>query len=747
MMPSEATSRALRWIGALGIATIAIIRCVLVFSGQIVFDVDPAIDPSPLPGFGPAGSLFLDAALLAACGCGLLGETLAGRSIDRVLLAIALVPAPVIAYHGLADAGDMWRGSTWLAAAIACVVLAHLGRDRAIRVVILGLLVAVLVPVAIRGALQSSVSLFGVTWSGPEYVDTVAEYETHRDVFLADRGWAPDSAAARLYEQRLRQPDPRGWFPTTNVFASAMAFGLVMSIGLAIGAVRDRTGARWLTLFATAAIVLAVSLLVSRSKGAILAGMIGLALVVVPLASRHAHALLTRRGAPVMLALVGLTLAAVVVRGVALPESWLGEKSLLYRWHYLVGSARIVSGHTMVGVGPDGYQAAYVAARMPRSPEEVTSAHNVFADWLSDLGLSGVAWVALVGVLLWRAGRRLDPDDDTVEDGSGFVRSRWTLAAAGMVAVVALAPATMVEAAIVNSAGKELARIAGILGFVLAAVALTRGLERTRGTIVTSTLSAAAAVLVVQGQIEMTFFDPGAVTWVMCVLGLAGGVSPTAGGRRTGFGVAAGLMVLAVVLASTVAAAASRAQSRMIAAAELLYPTARQPEQHAWQREEAARMLIWAYDAVRSTDAMTLRAAALQTMFAAQVSMPDRRVELATRAVELAGKAAGTHPGPSSTAVLAEAAWLLAAITGDETHERAAIDAAMDLTDLDPHGIGPWRRLGDLLWELDIRDEAATAYQRALDNDANFELDPMRQLSERDREQLTARADVDRRKP
>ena len=90
--------------------------------------------------------------------------------------------------------------------------------------------------------------------------------------------------------------------------------------------------------------------------------------------------------------------------------------------------------------------------------------------------------------------------------------------------------------------------------------------------------------------------------------------------------------------------------------------------------------------------------------------------------------------------MLAEAAWLLAAITGDETHERAAIDAAVDLTGLDPHGIGPWRRLGDLMWALDMRDEAASAYQRALENDTNFELDPMRQLSERDREQLRARA-------
>ena len=735
----SATSQVLRWIGALGIVTVAIIRCVIVFGGQIVFDVDPAIDPSPLAGFGPAGSLFLDAALLAACGCGLLGETLAGRPIDRLLLALALVPAPVIAYHGLADAGDMWRGSTWLAAAAACVVLAHLGRDRAIRVVILALLMAVLVPVAIRGALQSSVTPFGVTLSGPEYLDTIAEFEANRDVFFADRGWAPDSAAARLYEQRLRQPDPRGWFPTTNVFASLMAFGLVMSVGLGIGAVRDRADRRWLTLFGAAVLVFATALWVSRSKGAILACTIGLALLAVPLLSRRAHALFTRRGGAVMLALVGLTLAAVVVRGVALPESWMGDKSLLYRWHYLVGSARIVSADGLVGVGPDGFQAAYVQVRDSRSPEEVTSAHNAFADWLSDLGLSGAAWIGLVGVLLWRAGRRADPRTDPPDAGSGFVNPRWTLAAAAVVAIFALAPAIIVERAVLDAVG-QVARIAGVLGFVLAAVAYAGGLERTRAAVVSSTLAAATVVLVVHGQIEMTFFDPAAVTWIMCVLGLAGGASPRGGGRRTGLGVALGLIVLALVLSSRVAARAARAQTRMIAAAELLYPPEMLPELYARQREEAAQMLLRAYETTRSTDAMLLREAARQMMIAAQVSPADRQPGLATRAVEFAHEAAHVHRGPSSTALLAETAWLLALITGDETHKQVAIEAAAALTDQDPHGIGPWRRLGDLYRELGMPDEAASAYQRALQNNANFELDPMRQLSERDRRELEERA-------
>ncbi len=737
------TSRVLRWTGALGIAAVAIVRCVVVFAPQIVFDIDPVIDPTPLPGLGPAGSLFLDALLLAACGCGLLGEALAGRGIDWRLLVLALVPMPVIAWHGLADMADLWRGSTWLAAAAACAVLAHLGRDRSIRVVVVALLAAVLVPVAIRGAIQSSISPFGVTLTGPEYLDTIAEFEANRDRFFADRGWEPGSSQARLFEQRLRQPDPRGWFPTSNIFASLMAFGLIMATGLGIGAVRDRLGMRWLVLFGLAASVCAGALWVSRSKGAILAAAVGMTLLAVTLAGRRARAVIARRGGVVMLALVGLALAAVVARGAALPESWMGDKSLLYRWHYLVGSARIVSGHPLLGVGPGGFQAAYAAARLPRSPEEVTSAHNMFADWLSDLGLSGAAWVGLVGVLVWRAGRRLDPDAETADAGSGFVPARTTLAAATAVTVVALIPAIIIESAAIDSPAKELARIGGALCFVLAALALGRGLERTRAAVVNWTLAAAAVVLVIHGQIEMTFYDPGSVTLVMCMLGLAGPVPvrPGENGRRraVGIAVAAGLLLAAALLSSTVAAAAARAQSLMIEATKLVYPAAQERDQRAWQRRQAAGLLVRTYREYLPTDAVLLRAAVRQLMIAAEFSGDDTRRKLAGRAVALAREAADSHAGPVSMALLAEASWLLAATTGDDGDRAAAIDAAVALTDLDPHGIGPWRRLGDVTWELGLRDEAASAYRRALENDANFELDPIRQLSDRDREAIRKR--------
>ena len=108
-------AQTMRWVGGVGIVVIAVMRCVISFAPQIVFDIDPALDPTPLAGLGPAGSILLDALLLLACACALLGEVRTKRGIDWLLIVLALAPAPIVIWHGLGDAGNLWRGSTWMA--------------------------------------------------------------------------------------------------------------------------------------------------------------------------------------------------------------------------------------------------------------------------------------------------------------------------------------------------------------------------------------------------------------------------------------------------------------------------------------------------------------------------------------------------------------------------------------------------------------------------------------------------------
>src|SRR5207247_156896 len=148
------------------------------------------------------------------------------------------------------------------------------------------------------------------------------------------------------------------------------------SLGLALGAFRARMQSGWSGAMLLCAIACAAALVSTGSKGAAMASLVGLALAGAPLLwLKSAQILAARLGGaglpipirrnwgPLIIAMVLLPLAAVVLRGTALPEGFAGDKSLLFRWHYLQASAHIAAEHPWVGVGPDGFQDAYVRHR------------------------------------------------------------------------------------------------------------------------------------------------------------------------------------------------------------------------------------------------------------------------------------------------------------------------------------------------------------------------------------------------
>ncbi|MCP3902599.1 MAG: hypothetical protein GY715_03100, partial [Planctomycetes bacterium] len=340
----------LTWTGAMGIVAVAVMRCLVLFAPQVVFDVDPLYESGALGALGPAGSLWLDVVLLVAAALLLLGRTLAGARIDGRLIVLGLLPLPVVLWHGATDLGDLWRGSTWAAAAFAAVAVAHLGEGRVRRATTV-LLVAVLAPLLVRGVSNVTV----------EHAATIVEFERSRDAFLADRGWEPGSPAALIFERRLRHRQPTAWSVTTNIYAAFMAFGAVFLLGVAIAAWRERR-AGTAAAVALAAAVAAAALWMTGALGAVGAALLAAVILVAPLAVRAGR----RAWSAVAVGAVALVLLGIVVRGAVLPEGFASERSLLFRWHYLVSSASIVAEAPGIGVGPDGYQAAYVRHRLPR---------------------------------------------------------------------------------------------------------------------------------------------------------------------------------------------------------------------------------------------------------------------------------------------------------------------------------------------------------------------------------------------
>ncbi|MFZ9879922.1 MAG: hypothetical protein ACO3QC_00785, partial [Phycisphaerales bacterium] len=290
--------QALRVAGLAGILGVAALRAFVSIQAQTVFDVDPARDPMPLLALGPAGSALLDALLALAAALALTGERLAGRGVHAWAVALAMVPAVALGAHA-GDAEDVFRGLTWLSAMLAFVALAHLVRERTLRVVALSVLCAVSVPLAARGAVQATV----------EHAATVETYEATREAFLSSRGWTADSSAARTYERRLRQAEATGWFTLANPFSTVMGVGL---LALGFTAWRGwRKGEFALAAGVGASALLAgVLLVVNGSKGALGATAIA-GCVTAALLARSPRG---PRGA-VAVACALLVVAAVVARG------------------------------------------------------------------------------------------------------------------------------------------------------------------------------------------------------------------------------------------------------------------------------------------------------------------------------------------------------------------------------------------------------------------------------------------------
>ncbi|TVQ56442.1 MAG: hypothetical protein EA377_02150 [Phycisphaerales bacterium] len=710
-----------RWAALTGLLVLIALRILSSTSPQLYFDVDPAFDSLPLAGFGPVGSLIIDALILILAGLAAIGEAKRGHGLDRTLILLAALPLPVLLWHGWGDISQLWRGMSWFSAIVGGVAIAHLARDRTMHLVALAVLLGLLAPLLARGLGQ-------VTF---EHADTIQTFEQQREAFFQSRGWDPDSSAAQIYERRLRQPQPHGWFATTNIYASIMLIAVVVGIGIALLSRRMPHAPGWIALGLVLLFSSGVMIWLSGSKGAMATMLLGAALVSMPLLFPALRRQLVPKLAWFLLALPVFALLGIVVRGVLLPEDFLGDRSLLFRWHYLIGAGRIFTESPLIGVGPDGFQEAYVQHRVPRSPEEVTSAHSVITDWFTMLGVLGATWVALLAVWLLRAARsafRTSMSFDG-EDIEAILRktSRVTLA----VVVFGLAPAVLVEFHTLSDLALYV-RLAGFVGFIALTLGLMRWFTLIEGGALQWITAIGATVLLVHAQIEMTFTQTNALPWLIAFVGLAGGAATGRSQPRTQIAGALGCIALAAVLMIFWIRPLHEQQRMVIEAAHMLVVEEDAPSRD--HRRAAAERLYAAYerdprhrlpllDAIHQME----RAAMLAGDLNARLRDLQRAEAWATHGWNETGRSSFLGQRLTVRRRIAD-------LTDDPDHWQRAIEDATRLTELDPHAIVVWHQLGDVLWDAGRRDTAVGAYRRALGADRNFELDPLKQLTTRERE-------------
>jgi hypothetical protein len=556
----------MRWSGVAVILGIIGVRMVTEHARIPWWDVDPLVSPIPETRITPALSMVLDAVVMVAAALVVWAESVRGRRVGAVVWVGVLIGCAGVLAHGYVltpfggstqlrgDTRALTIGATWASAVAGACALWMAFRDARVRGLVAGVLIGAAAPVVAVGAVQVFV----------EHAATVRMFDADPVGSLASAGIAPGSPGAASFERRLRQPEATGAFGLANVFGTVVAASAAFWVVMGFGAWRARWG-RGMAIGAVGVGASVVGLWLSGSKGAAVAGVFGVGLVgaIAMLARVRGSRAWMGRVLGVMAILVPL--GAVVARG-AVGER-IGELSLLFRWHYLQASARIIGEYPWFGVGPGNFKGAYLVAKNPLNPEQVESPHSVALDWVSTVGVFGWAWVLVlvcaagaIGVGLWKrftaehaeiAEQEREGSRDRGIKGSregGREGSREEGSGARLLPVVVPVLAVSVSMWIGREAmGPEraLAMAVGVAVWVMVALWVARASARM-GKWVAVAGACAGLVALAHGQIEVTPVMAGSAGWWAAVVGMGVGARSPDDGRknRGGFWIGFALLLL-----------------------------------------------------------------------------------------------------------------------------------------------------------------------------------------------------------
>lgn len=729
---------------------------------------DATVLAIPSTGLFPLGSIFLSlVTILAAALVCLTGPTeRSGIVRDRLLQTVLLVAGAmgVMAHASMIGGGSLDNlviGLGWLAAMCAGVAACSVRDNPKLFRMTICTLLGGLAMIAVKAGVQTFI----------EHPATVASFRANKEAFFAARGWSVGSPMAKSFEHRLLQPDATAWFGLSNIVSTLGAAASVASLGLLLAT--RRAGAGLMLAVGLALLVL------GGSKGGYAAAVLGTftlaAVVVVPGWNRPA---LTRALTWLPLVAILSITAAVIVRG--LLGEQLGERSILFRAHYLEASARIFASHPLIGTGPDGYQAAYMLAKNPLSPEEISSPHNVLLDFACTLGLPGVAWGLLWLVWVLRLGPALlvnDPDRDDTD----AVNVRDEIRPIFLIFAAATVLGTMCELATATPES-ALIRFGGLFAATtLAALLLPLVARAAAGP----ALATGGVVLAMLGLLDMAPINTGSAAWYAMLLAGSGAAATSmpfarvlrlgrTDSQRAGRVLWLTTVAGAIVLVAWAAPGVARWQNNLRDAFDIVTPSSRLRAEiddlfsgrntDADARQQLAEHLAEigidvqntpGPEIVRRVEDQRLRAAldALPSLQLASADQPSHHLtreaacrlqlqiatwlkergetkaalEAASNALALTVMLSTNRPHSASTfawrATVIEA---VADIRSDPPHlwvpmvERTLEAAA----NADPCGIQHPARLAALLSKHGQPVEAAKWAQRALDLSANTRLDP-----------------------
>ncbi len=726
---------------------------VVVFSPMLHLDVDPrhvsADALSPIS-FGPTGIMWLAAASILISASVLAVTVWAGGRIrwwSCLGVAAGIVPC---CWHLSDHFTSRLHAGTWLAAACLGLATLHLAQFQRPRRICIAALIAVALPLAMQSAWYVYV----------EHPDTVQSFQDNLEQSLSARGLSADSPEAAKYRTRLEGNDAIGAVGMSNVQGSVVASLLILTLVTALFAWRNRAG--WLRVACAVGIVLmgAWTLKLTQSKGAVMALLAVLGLGIMLWLVRRSSRKLSHLAPWLCLLVVVAGSGAVLLRGVAgPPDDHLGERSLLFRFHYWQGATGMLAdspSDLVLGVGPGPFKDRYEQTRNPISPEIVSSTHNVFVDYAVMLGLGGFAWGLLLLGWLWRTGNAwltptqqaaesdrappTDPADDRPADKPLYI--------IGLLAAVVFLTQYAVEFPGLY-AQTAILWLFSAAGYVVIAVYVVLPILQRSERSIPVAISLPATLLLLHAQIEMTFFWISAASFGWVMIALAAGTasnkqtqnSPTRAARD--YMPAGVLLILALVFAVLYAEPATRHQQHLDRASQALRLSTN-PAAAIAELDAAAAII--GNDPVTTRWRVGLRRESAEVL--TQIGRPDEARVMLDQAHTVLDEAQQAGLGELTTARLrGNLTYRAYQITGDRALLKQAEQAYARAAELGPNSLNSYVRLADTRWELADFDAAAEAYRKALTISDNYYLDPETQLSAAERQRIEARLAGDSTQP
>ena len=699
------------------------LRTLVAWAPVLRFDVDPVFDPAPFAGLGPAGSLCVDA-VIALSAAFILAECASLWALALLLVA-GLASISIFQIHGVGVAGTPWRGATWIAGFVAAAAAFSLARSpqntaKIAWTVLVTCLIAVAGAWWMRGAWQWCVEQPAVV----EFFHS----GTREATFYADHGWDADGPQAAAYVRRLSQREMSGWFGMANIFAGLFAAITVACV--ALGAWLPR---RDQIIAFILALLCAIIPLANGSKGAIVAMLLGLAFLVITRRVRVAPNTLAI-GA---VALILLCAVAAPLRAL-LSEDALGqERSLLFRSQYITGAWRIFLHQPWTGSGIDGFQDAFLRFRPVDAVDAVQSAHSVFFDWLAQIGIAGIPMILSVFALIFVTVK----GSVDVATNQPHRATQWLQSLATLAVVIAGTLALEFEA---HSLDQE-SLAARLVGVVLAASFAWWLLPRIiLHSLAPSILVAAAALTIwIDGQIEMTLWNPGSMIWGCVVLAVSVPRSPPTHRRWFDGGVQWFAAVAAILFSLTCfrfANIASQEETRVEFAAQKLVDDAvlAKGEPGAQARIECAHVLLESTNGRSAFDSSKLAAVDQLLRASALATTSEQALGLLYEANSICqDMSQNTFQNRQIASLLSQA---IAMQTLQDLDVKDTVDKALKVTELDSRCAGAWLRAAR--WAAKLSQPVAGAYaKRAIESDDSMRFDALLKLRPSDRheaEQLLA---------